>query len=577
MAGIRVFAVNSSILDTIGSLAAAGLRTWSTCRTQRTRRTRRTRRTLCTPCTLCTLCTLVFPSCTSPPTPAFTDDAVPSLDVAELSATDARDRMAAGSLSSRALTMAYLDRIARLDDEGPRLNAVIELSATAIADAEALDAERRTGSVRGPLHGIPVLIKDNIDAVGMVNSAGSLALAENRPKQDAFIVTRLREAGAVIIGKTNLSEWANFRSTRSTSGWSSRGGQTKNPYTLDRNPCGSSSGTGAAIAASLAAVGVGTETDGSILCPASVNGLVGLKPTVGLVSRRGIIPISISQDTAGPMGRSVADVALLMNALAGLDEADPAGPAAKGRIPADYTTSLDAGALGGKRFGLLRQAMGFHPDVDRSVNQALAMMRERGAEVVDVKIASYNDWDDMELEVLLYEFKDGLNRYLDASGAPHASLADLIAWNTSHADVVMPFFGQELFERAQAKGPLTDAAYRRARDESRRLAGKDGLLAALDREKLAAVIAPTMSPAWPTDHVLGDHFVGAGYGMAAVAGTPSLTVPVGDSHGLPLGLTFMGRPYSEPELIGFGYALERILQAREAPQYKPTLDVTAPP
>jgi amidase len=484
--------------------------------------------------------------------------------------------MAAGALSARALTMAYLDRIARLDDEGPRLNAIIELSATAIADAEALDAERQAGRIRSPLHGIPVLIKDNIDSIGMVNSAGSLALAEHRPKRDAFIVTRLREAGAVIIGKTNLSEWANFRSTRSTSGWSSRGGQTKNPYVLDRNPCGSSSGTGAAIAASLAALGVGTETDGSILCPASVNGLVGLKPTVGLVSRRGIIPISISQDTAGPMGRSVADVALLMNALAAVDEMDPAGPAAKGKAPADYTASLEAGALRGKRFGLLRQAMGFHPDVDRSVNQALAMMRQQGAEVVDVKIASYNDWDDMELEVLLYEFKDGLNRYLDASGAPHASLADLIAWNTAHADTVMSYFGQELFERAQAKGPLTDAAYRRARDESRRLAGKDGLLAALDRETLDAVIAPTMSPAWPTDLVLGDHFVGAGYGMAAVAGTPSLTIPVGDAHGLPLGLTLMGRHYSEPELIGYGYALEQALKARKPPQYKATLEAATP-
>jgi amidase len=484
--------------------------------------------------------------------------------------------MAAGSLSARALTMAYLDRIARLDDEGPRLNAIIELSATAIADAEALDAERQAGRIRSPLHGIPVLIKDNIDSIGMVNSAGSLALAEHRPKRDAFIVTRLREAGAVIIGKTNLSEWANFRSTRSTSGWSSRGGQTKNPYVLDRNPCGSSSGTGAAIAASLAALGVGTETDGSILCPASVNGLVGLKPTVGLVSRRGIIPISISQDTAGPMGRSVADVALLMNALAAVDEMDPAGPAAKGKAPADYTASLEAGALRGKRFGLLRQAMGFHPDVDRSVNQALAMMRQQGAKVVDVKIASYNDWDDMELEVLLYEFKDGLNRYLDASGAPHASLADLIAWNTAHADTVMSYFGQELFERAQAKGPLTDAAYRRARDESRRLAGKEGLLAALDRETLDAVIAPTMSPAWPTDLVLGDHFVGAGYGMAAVAGTPSLTIPVGDAHGLPLGLTLMGRHYSEPELIGYGYALEQALKARKPPQYKATLEAATP-
>jgi amidase len=493
------------------------------------------------------------------------------VDVVELSAADARERMSAGTLTSRALTQAYLDRIAAIDRGGPRLNSVIEISATAISDAEALDAERQAGKVRGPLHGIPVLIKDNIDSAGMVNSAGSLALAENRPKQDAFLVTRLRNAGAVILGKTNLSEWANFRSTRSTSGWSSRGGQTKNPYVLDRNPCGSSSGTGTAIAASLSAIGVGTETDGSIICPAAVTGLVGLKPTVGLVSRSGIIPISISQDTAGPMGRTVADVALLLNALAGVDEADPAGSAATGMIPADYASFLNREALKGKRIGVLRQAMGFHPDVDKAAATAIAAMKAQGAEVVDVKVATYNDWDDEELEVLLYEFKDGLNAYLEKSGAPHSSLEALIAWNKTNAEKVMPFFGQERFEQAQAKGPLTDAAYRKARDESLRSAGTDGLIATLDRGKLDAIVAPSMSPAWPTDHVLGDHFVGAGYGMAAVAGTPSITVPVGDSHGLPLGLTFMGRAYSEPDLIAMAYALEQATKARKAPQFKPTL------
>jgi amidase len=484
----------------------------------------------------------------------------------------ARDRMTAGTLTSRALTQAYLDRIAAVDTAGPELNSVIEISPTAIGDAEALDAERQAGKVRGPLHGIPVLIKDNIDSVGMVNSAGSLALAGNRPQRDAFLVTRLRNAGAVILGKTNLSEWANFRSTRSTSGWSSRGGQTKNPYVLDRNPCGSSSGTGTAIAASLAAIGVGTETDGSIICPAAVTGLVGLKPTVGLVSRSGIIPISISQDTAGPMGRTVADVALLMNALAGVDEADPAGSAATGKIPADYASFLSREALKGKRIGVLRQAMGFHPDVDKAATTAIAAMKAQGAEVVDVKVATYNDWDDAELEVLLYEFKDGLNAYLQKSGAPHSSLEALIAWNKANAEKVMPFFGQERFEQAQAKGPLTDAAYRKARDESRRSAGTDGLIATLEREKLDAIVAPSMSPAWPTDHVLGDHFVGAGYGMAAVAGTPSITVPVGESHGLPLGLTFMGRAYSEPELIAMAYALEQASKARKPPQFKPTLE-----
>ena len=509
--------------------------------------------------------------CTRPSAPPEASTATATPDVVELPAAEAHKRMAAGTLTSRALTQAYLLRIAAIDDAGPRLNAVIELNPKALAEADALDAERSSGKVRGLLHGIPVLLKDNIDVVGMANSAGSLALAENRPAHDAFLVARLRATGAVILGKTNLSEWANFRSTRSTSGWSSRGGQTKNPYVLDRNPCGSSAGTGAAIAASLAALGIGTETDGSIICPASVAGLVGLKPTVGLVSRRGIIPIAISQDTAGPMGRTVADVALLLGAIAAVDDQDPARPSAKDTIPSDYLASLDAGALTGKRFGVLRQAMGFHPDVDKAVEAAIASMKASGAIVVDVKIGTYNDWNDSEYEVLLYEFKDGLNTYLKASGSPHTSLEALIAWNTANAGKVMPFFGQELFEQAQKKGPLTEAAYRTAREKARRLAGKDGLLATLDRDALDAVIAPSVSPAWPTDHVLGDHFLGAGYGVAAVAGTPSLTIPVGEARGLPLGLTFLGRAYSEPQLIGFGYALEQRLKARKAPTYKATL------
>ena len=505
--------------------------------------------------------------CSSPP--ASSSPATP--DVVELSATEARDRMAAGTLTAHALTQAYLNRIAAIDDGGPRLNAVIEVNPKAVAEADALDAERQSGKVRGPLHGIPVLLKDNIDVAGMVNSAGSLALADNRPAHDAFLVGRLRAAGVVIVGKTNLSEWANFRSSRSTSGWSSRGGQTKNPYVLDRNPCGSSSGTGTAIAASLAAIGVGTETDGSIICPAAVAGLVGLKPTVGVVSRRGIIPISVSQDTAGPMGRSVADVALLMTGLAGIDQGDPAGQAARNGIPADYLASLDAGALKGKRFGVLRQAMGFHPDVDKAIEKAIAAMKSAGAEVVDVKIGTYNDWRDSEFEVLLYEFKDGLNAYLRASGSSHVSLEALIAWNKTNASKTMPFFGQEIFEQAQKKGPLTEPAYRTALAKARRLAGKEGLLEALDGDRLDAVIASSVSPAWPIDHVLGDHFLGAGYGMAAVAGTPSLTIPIGDSYGLPIGLTFMGRAYSEPQLIGFGYALEQIVKARKAPTYKATV------
>ena len=480
--------------------------------------------------------------------------------------------MEAGALTARALTQAYLDRIAAVDKDGPRLNSVIELNPAALADADALDAERTQGRIRGPLHGIPVLLKDNIDVAGMTNSAGSLALAEHRPKQDAFIAARLRASGAVILGKTNLSEWANFRSTRSSSGWSSRGGQTRNPYVLDRNPCGSSSGTGTAIAASLGAIGVGTETDGSIICPAAVSGLVGLKPTVGLVSRTGIIPISISQDTAGPMARTVADAALLLSGLAGVDENDPAGKASEGKIASDYTSFLNAEALRGKRIGLLRQVMGFHPGVDAVTNIAVDALKQQGAEVIDVKVATYNDWNEPEFEVLLYEFKDGLNAYLKNSGAPHASLEALIAFNHAHADRVMPFFGQEIFEQAQAKGPLTDASYLKARDAAKRLAGQDGLVAALDSNKLDALLAPSMSPAWLTDHVLGDHFVGAGYGMAAVAGTPSITIPAGETFGLPVGVTLMGRAYSEGELIALAYALEQATKARKAPQYKPTLE-----
>jgi amidase len=510
------------------------------------------------------------PAPTPPPATTATR-AAPAPDVAELSATDARGKLESGELTSRALTQAYLDRIASVDKAGPALNSVIELNPDALKEADAMDAERRAGKVRGPMHGIPVLLKDNIDAVGMANSAGSLALADNRPAKDAFIVARLRASGAIILGKTNLSEWANFRSTRSTSGWSSRGGQTRNAYVLDRNPCGSSAGTGTAIAASLASIGVGTETDGSILCPASVNGLVGLKPTVGLVSRSGIIPISVSQDTAGPMGRSVADVAMLLNALAGVDEADPAGHAAAGNVPEDYSAFLKTDSLKGKRFGLLRQAMGYHPDVDAATEKSIAALKAAGAEVIDVKIDTYDKWNAPEYEVLLYEFKDGLNTYLKNAGSPHASLEALIAWNKANADKAMPIFGQEIFELAQSKGPLTDPAYIKARNDARRLAGKEGLIAVLDKNNLDALIAPSMSPAWPTDPVLADHFVGAGYGVAAVAGTPSITVPMGDVRELPIGLAFMGRAYSEPELLGFAYAFEQATKARKAPNYRPTL------
>lgn len=496
--------------------------------------------------------------------------AVAAPDVVEADIASLQQAMAKGSLTSQALVQAYLDRIAELDDAGPRLNAIIELNPDALADAAALDAERKAGRVRGPLHGIPVLLKDNIDELPMVNSAGSLALADHRPKTDAFLVSRLRDAGAVILGKTNLSEWANFRGQKSSSGWSSRGGQTLNPYVLDRTPCGSSAGTGSAIAASLASVGVGTETDGSIICPSAVAGLVGIKPTVGLVSRSGIIPISASQDTAGPMARTVADAAALLGAMAGDDPAD-AADALPGRpaTAANFSSALRKDALAGARIGVLRGNLGKQADVDAAFERALGTLKAQGAVLVDASIPTAGQWDDPEFQVLLYEFKDGLNRYLARSGAQAVDLAALIDWNKAHAKEVLPFFGQELFEQAQAKGGLTDAAYRKAKADARRLAGADGIDAALKAQRLDALVAPAMSPAWKTDHARGDGFSFAGYGAAAVAGTPSITVPMGDAQGLPLGLLFMGPAWSEPRLLGLAYAYEQASKARTPPRFVP--------
>ena len=481
--------------------------------------------------------------------------------------------MQSGALSSHALTQAYLDRIAVIDRAGPALNAIIELNPDALHEADVLDTERRAGKTRGPLHGIPVLLKDNIDATPMVNSAGSLALANHHPKTDAFLVQRLRAAGAVILGKTNLSEWANFRSTRATSGWSGRGGQTRSPYALDRNPCGSSAGTGTAIAAGMAAVGIGTETDGSIICPSSVAGLVGIKPTVGLVSRSGIIPISHSQDTAGPMARSVADAAVLLSVIAGADATDSASRESVGHAQSDYSSHLRADGLSGARIGVVRKSMGFQPDVDAAMERAIVVMRAAGATVVDADIATAGQWDKDELDVLLYEFKTDLELYLARSDAPIKTLAGLIAYDKQHAAAEMPYFAQELFEQAQAKGPLTDAAYIAARDKARKLAGHDGIDATLAAQHLDALIAPATSPAWLIDPINGDQFTGSGYGVAAVAGTPSLTVPMGDSHGLPIGIVFMGPAWSEGRLIELGYAFEQSTHARKSPQFLPTVSL----
>jgi amidase len=495
------------------------------------------------------------------------------LRIAEADLASLAARMAGGELSSARLTQAYLDRIAALDDAGPQLNAVIELNPNALAEARALDEERKAGRTRGPLHGIPVLIKDNIDAVPMVNSAGSLALAAHRPKQDAPLVAALRQAGAVILGKTNLSEWANFRSDRSISGWSGRGGLTRNPYALDRSACGSSSGTGAAVSASLAAVGVGTETDGSILCPAAMNGLVGFKPSVGLVSRTGIIPISHSQDTAGPMARSVADAAQLLNALAAADAGgDSAAQAAAGKRAQDFLAALDADALHGARLGLLRDTgIKLHPEQDAALQRTLKALRDAGATVVDVRMPNAGKWGAAEFEAMLYEFKDGLQRYLQSSDAPVKTLDELIAFNRANAAREMPFFGQELFEQAAKKGPLTDAAYRKAAAQARALAGAQGIDALMKKHRLDALIAPATTPAFMVDPVNGDAFGGASWGAAAVAGYPSLTVPMGEAQGLPVGLMFMGRRWDDAKLLSLGYAYEQITQARTAPKYRVTL------
>lgn len=503
---------------------------------------------------------------------------VPAPDeLLELNVVAARELMEEGRLTSRALTQRYLSRIAAMDKRGPSVNAVIELNPDALAIADAMDAERKAGKVRGPLHGIPVLIKDNIDTADkMRTSAGSLALASSTPKQDAFIVERLRAAGAVLLGKTNLSEWANFRSTRSSSGWSGRGGQTRNPYVLDRNPCGSSSGTGAAIASDFATLGIGTETDGSILCPASINGLVGVKPTVGLWSRSGIIPISASQDTAGPMTRTVADAAALLSALVGSDPRDAATGGRPAASETDYTKALDAAGLRGARIGVARNLAGFNPDVDRALDTAVAALKDAGATVVDpAELPGAGKFGDAEFEVLLYEFKDGLNKYFASLGpdAPVKSLAELIAWNEKEAAREMPWFGQEILVMAEKKGPLAEPAYLAARATCLRYARTEGIEATMAKHQLDAIVFPSNAPAWPTDHLNGDHVTGGNTSFAAVAGYPSVTVPMGLVHELPVGLSFVGRAWSEAALLKYAYAFEQRVAARRAPKYLTTLEL----
>ena len=480
--------------------------------------------------------------------------------------------LAGGHTSVLQIATHYARRIARLDSRGPALHAVLEVNPDAAAIAARLDAD---GTRSGALFGVPVLLKDNIDTADRtLTTAGSLALVESKPARDAFIVRRLRAAGALILGKTNLSEWANYRSKRSSSGWSGRGGQTRNPYALDRNPCGSSSGSAAAVAANFAVLAVGTETDGSITCPASANGLVGIKPTVGLVSRSGIIPISASQDTAGPMARTVADAAALLTVLAGYDPDDPATASLRDHPPPDYSRFLVADSLQGVRIGVIRHYAGFHEDVDGLFERALAVLRQHGAVLVDpAGIATADKLDAVEQTVLAYEFKDGINRYLATrQGSGPRTLQELIAFNEREAAREMPFFGQELFIEAQATGNLNDRKYLEAHERATRLAGREGIDATLAKDHLDALVAPTVGPAWTTDLINGDHVLGGGVTTPpAVAGYPHVTVPMGAVHGLPVGLSFVGAAWTEGRLISYAYAFEQSTHAREAPKFPPTV------
>ena len=502
---------------------------------------------------------------------------VDDFELEEATIADLGREMANGERTSAEITRLYLDRIEALDAQGPTLRSVIETNPDALEIAEELDRERAAGNVRGPLHGVPVLLKDNVATADRnTTTAGSLALKGSIPGQDAFVAARLRQAGAVLLGKANLSEWANFRSQRSSSGWSARGGQCRNPYVLSRNPCGSSSGSGAATSANLCAAAVGTETDGSIICPSSANGIVGIKPTVGLVSRSGIVPISAVQDTAGPMARTVADAAELLGGMTGrdpLDEATAASP-----VPTDLTRHLGepgAADLSDLRIGVGRQFFERDSRVDAVMEEAVETLRSLGAEIVDpVEIAHRREVGRHEYEAMLYEFRAGLNAYLAELGddAPVSSLAEVIAFNEANADREMPFFGQEILIEAEAKGPLTEAAYRQARETASRLAREEGLDAALARHRLDAILGPSGGPAWVTDPVHGDSFSVGSSGAAAVAGYPNVTVPAGHVHGLPVGVSFFGAAWSEPTLIRIAWAFEQAAPHRRPPRFRAGVD-----
>ena len=499
-------------------------------------------------------------------------------ELEEITISDLQEGMKSGKFTARSLVEKYSARIQEIDKNGPAINSVLELNPDALSIADSLDEERRAKGPRGPMHGVPVFIKDNIDTADrMMTTAGSLALVGSEPPQDSYVAQKLRGAGAVILGKTNLSEWANIRSSHSTSGWSGRGGLTRNPYALDRNPCGSSSGTGAGISANLCAVGIGTETDGSIVCPSSSNGLAGIKPTVGLVSRSGIIPISHSQDGAGPMCRTVRDAAILLGALTGVDQGDAATAASAGKSFTDYAQFCDPNGLKGARIGVARKYFGFSDRVDALMELALDAMKKQGATLVDpADIESLGKFDESELLVFLYELKADLNAYLARLGpnAPVRTLKDIIDFNERNHEKEMQYFGQDLFLKAEAKGPLTEKAYLDALERNHQFARTEGIDATMDKYRLDAIVAPTGGPAWLTDLVNGDHSAGGSSNAAAVAGYPNINVTAGFISGLPVGISFFGRAWSEPTLIRLAFAFEQTTKARRAPRFLSTISLS---
>jgi amidase len=474
-----------------------------------------------------------------------------------------------GKFSVTDVVKVYLDRIIEIDKNGPGLNSIIEINPDALQIAEELDRELAAGKSRGPLHGIPVILKDNIDTHDrMPTTAGATALSNSFPKTDSYVAKKLREAGAVILGKSNLSEWANFRAMMSSSGWSGIGGQTKNPYVLDRNPCGSSSGSGVAVSANLCAIAIGTETNGSIVCPSNNNGIVGIKPTVGLISRTGIIPISFTQDTPGPMGRTVEDAAIILGALTGIDENDSKTLASAGKYYKDYTKFLKKDGLSGKRIGLLKKSMGFSDRVDTLMYKTIAYLKANGAVVIEIEFPKGEKYDDASFEVMLYEFKDGLNKYFASLGdsTPVKSLRDLIEFNRKDT-VELRYFDQKILEMADKKGGIESAEYKKALTLMLKATREDGIDKVMNNNKLDAIIAPTGSPAWKTDLLLGDHFAGGSSSLAAISGYPAITVPMGFVENLPVGVTFFGRAWSEPLLLEIAYSYEQGTKHRKAPKY----------